>query len=236
MATVIQDLIKGSLRLIGAVDPGQNMEAQDAADGLEALNQLLDALALEKLAMVGLEQKSIAATGAQSYTVGPSGDISMTKRPVRLENATWRDVPGKLDIPATLITEDDWLAIPVKGVAGAPMAAVFYDPQFPLGVLNVYPQPTSGTLLFSFWTQISQVSLNTAISFPQGMERFLRYALAVELAPEFGKPVDAWLVEQAREAKAKIKQANIQPLIIDLDPALCSGAAIDVKGAFLAGE
>lgn len=36
-----RDMIQGALRLIGALQPGEDMTASEAADGLDSLNQML---------------------------------------------------------------------------------------------------------------------------------------------------------------------------------------------------
>ena len=52
---------------------------------------------------------------------------------------------------------------------------------------------------------------------PPGYSRALRYNLALEWAPEFGKPVDQTILMVANESKAEIKRQNTQPVYMVSD-------------------
>ena len=60
------------------------------------------------------------------------------------------------------------------------------------------------------------------MQFPRGYERALRYALAVELAPEFGKDVPDTVRKISRASKAVIKRLNSMPQIMQGDAAIAS--------------
>ena len=58
---------------------------------------------------------------------------------------------------------------------------------------------------------------------PPGYERALRYALAVELAPEFGKTPSPIVLSTAAESFGLIKSRNAQPQYLYFDATLTSG-------------
>ena len=55
-------------------------------------------------------------------------------------------------------------------------------------------------------------NLDTPIDFPPGYERFFRYNLAVELAPEFGKTPSDLVLANARQSKLEIESLNSTPV------------------------
>lgn len=90
---------------------------------------------------------SVVSTGANSYTIGPGGNINTTLRPNRLEAAFLRlltNPAGPLDQVdydmEVLQAREDYNRIPLKNLPSFP-TRVFYDPVYPLGVLWPYPVP-----------------------------------------------------------------------------------------------
>ena len=51
----------------------------------------------------------------------------------------------------------------------------------------------------------------------------LRANLAVDLAPEFGRPLDALILQSARESLADVKRANFPMVEVGIDVALTGG-------------
>jgi hypothetical protein len=77
-----------------------------------------------------------------------------------------------------------------------------------LGTINIYPTPTTGTLHIRSEKQLSQLpTLDTDLEFPPGWERALVYNLAIEIASEYGQPVDQASYQIAMDALNKIKTA-----------------------------
>ena len=77
------------------------------------------------------------------------------------------------------------------------------------------------TLVLDSWKPLSTLAaLTTSLSLPPGYERALRYALALELAPEYGRQVSEIVMAAAVESKAAIKRMNIAPAYLQVDDAL----------------
>jgi len=66
---------------------------------------------------------------------------------------------------------------------------------------------------------------DTLYDLPPGYARALRYNLAVELAPEFGRPLDPLVAGLAAESLATIKRANVRTVPVGVDAALIVDAA-----------
>lgn len=69
--TTANDLITGALRFINQYSPGESLAASDADDALQTLNDLLESLSTEQLAVFASNQNILNYTAGQyEYTVG----------------------------------------------------------------------------------------------------------------------------------------------------------------------
>lgn len=215
------ELIESSMRLIGAIATGETPTADEANDALDALNDMLEAWSLQRLAVYRSVQLSRALIpGQATYTVGPGGQFS-GDRPVRITSARVTLVPGQ-DEPIDVVTTDAWAAIAAKGQVDEVPRVVAFDPAFPLASVIFWPVPQQArTVTLVTDMQFSRIaSVSDEISFPPGYRRALRYALAVELAPEFGVQASETVVSIAVAAVADVKRVNGPALDAQYDPAL----------------
>lgn len=212
MATA-QTLIDRACRLIGALESGESATAAESADALVALNALIESWQTEKLFVYAMVDTALTLTPNDgSYTVGPSGNFNLTPRPPKIEDIYVRD--SDIDYPIQLVEMERWNVIPDKTVTSNIPQMAYYEPTLATGTLQLWPIPdTANSLHIVTWTTLSSLAaLGTTVTLPQGYERALTYALAIELAPEFGKEASATVVEIAREAKANIKRINNRPM------------------------
>ena len=71
ISTTALDLITGALRNINALEAGESPNAQDAADGLQVLNDLLESWSIDHLFIFSSTENILAWTpGQYQYTVG----------------------------------------------------------------------------------------------------------------------------------------------------------------------
>jgi hypothetical protein len=228
-----RDLIGRSLRLLGVLASGESLPADQASDGLDTLNDLLDAWRAERLTLFAQARTVTALTvGVASYTIGSGGTINVN-RPLWIDGATI--VVSGEEIPIRVYTRDEWRRIAQKTLSGQP-EGIFYNPTFPLGTVEVYPVPAESTSLVIYGPAealVSVASLDTAISMPPGWSKALRYALAVDLAPEYpavSSDAAQLILSQAVELKATIKRPNEAIEDMDIDPALRRrGAWFDIN-------
>lgn len=221
-----RDLVSASLRLIGALAQGESLEASEATDGLAALNRMIDSWSTEGLIIHVITQENplTLTAGDSTITMGASGDI--TTRPQSIESAIIRS--GSTDYPPMRkLSVDEYARISNKGVQGIPDS--FYDDGgHPQRTITFYPVP-AGTFQFVPFTKrplTTITSLDTTISLPPGYERALVYNGAVEIGPEYGRPLDPRIEAIAIESKAAIKRANHRPSYLRCDdiPAGSRGA------------
>lgn len=146
-------------------------------------------------------------TGAASYTIGVGGTFP-TERPTKITGAAIQ-AGSIVTRDLTLVTAEQWAAYPRKGVAGTFAQVLYHDGGFPTATVWLAPKPAAGTLeLYTYERLTAIASLSTVISFPDGYERALSAALGVELAPEYGRPVDGALQQKAEDAKTSIFGLN----------------------------
>lgn len=103
---------------------------------------------------------------------------------------------------------------------GSYSSGVWGEQAYQVNNLYLYPVPsTASTLtLYSRKALLQFDSLTTDINFPKGYERALKYALAVELAPEYQVSAGQDVIALAIAAKASLKRTNKRPLTLQIDP------------------
>lgn len=233
----VRDLIAGSLRLIGALDPSEAVDGQAAQDALQVLNELIESLNLEHLLNpTGVNRVDVTLVGGQQiYTIGTGGNFN-TARPVAIDKAFV--VISGVEYPVDVVNHDEWAAIPTKDLLGIP-EKLYYEPEYPLGKVYLYPKPESGySMAIWGWDRLAAFgSVNDAISLPPGYARMLRYNLAVELGIEWGKALKPEVAQIAIDSKAAIKRVNDVTPILTPDEAFRGGSSCGGGIApFLAGD
>lgn len=227
MATGL-DVVTDAMEMIGVAAPGEDLEAADANRGLIRLNNMIDSFNNESLTCFAIfEQSMLLLPGQNQYTIGPGGYVN-GPRPIRLvygPGCGYLLDPNHNRYPITVLPRDQWNQIwnLILTTSNLPNT-LFYDPQFPLGQLNVWPMPNIGgmTMYFDSYQQLSAFpDLFTDITFPPGYELMLKTNLAVHLKPYFREAqIDPDLRMQADESKGNVKRANIRQNLAVFDPEL----------------
>ena len=209
-----QTIIDRAARLVGGVSSGESCTADESADGLIALNAMLESWQIDKLdvyAFVDTAYSLVAATS--SYTVGPAGNFALTPRPYKIEECFVRY--AGIDSPVELLTAEQWFALTSKTDTATYPDRAYYEPTLPTGTLKVYPVPNAvSSLHIVTWQVVSSLAaLSTSIALPPGYERAMAYNLAIEWAgPEFVLPVSNDVRKIAVDSLAAIQRANHRPI------------------------
>ena len=228
------NIIKRSLRLIGAIASGEELAAHEQADGVEALNHMMDSWNTEKLNIYALVRNTFTLTGGQNpHTLGPAGDLD-APRPQRIDEGLVYLSGGTLgtnEVPLKVYDAAQWGAILDKTTSATP-SILYYDAAFPLGNVWLYSKPDAAYTLILYQEQmLAQVfmdSVGTDILLPPGYTEAIVHGLAIRLAPEYGKEIPLAVADGAVEGKARIKRANMKPLYIGCDAALVRPANWDI--------
>lgn len=222
MTTALQ-LITGSMRLIEAVESGEAPTTDEQTDALAVLNQLLDSWSIQGLAVYRREFSPYVTAASQArYGIG-AGEEWDGARPTAIAEA-YVTIDG-YDYGLRVLTDSEYASEPNKTLESSVPESIYYDPAYPDGRVYVVPVPDTALTITLVHDEAftALASVSTSLSFPPGYERALRYALAVELAPEFGKTPSPIVMRNADEAMGLIKARNIQPAFASFDTTLTGG-------------
>lgn len=219
------DLIKRSLRLIGAIATGETPSAAEQADALTTLNGLLSSWSTESLIIYEKTREEFDLVASQSsYTMGSSGDFDTTK-PVALLKVLLQQ--GTLELPIRILTLDERASLAVKGTESNIPHTVYAVWSHPLLTLKFYPVPsvTHKVVIYSEKEITALAGASTDVVLPAGYDDALTYNLALRLAPEYGRQTPGEIIELATETKANIKRRNIGMHYLQADPGSFSGGS-----------
>ena len=235
MAVTARDIIRGALRLNGALASGEAVPAAEALDGLETLNALMQSWSLESLIIWHLPRVLVPLEpGKAVYTWGPGGEI-LSHRPLRLETALLEETglggQSAYEWPISVWSHEEYTrGIAMKELPSTYVQGVYLEPAIPLARLHVWPLPTTSTtaLILYPWLPLNALpTLDDPWSFPTGYDRMLRVGLAIELSAEYGREVTPLLVAMLAEAKAAVKRQNTVIPTLGLDHAFSGRQAGD---------
>ena len=233
MATA-QDIIQDALEKLCVYGPGETMSDADASRGLALLDDMLDSWSNDSLACYTILQQSLVFVPGQfDYTIGPGGFVNST-RPLKII-----DQPGSAYVldgqgnqyQMDVITQMDWNLRGSRNTNSNFPDVLFYDPQYPLGVLNFDPIPNIGyTAYFSSYFQFTrEAGLTSPIILPPGYKLAIATNLAIEMIPYYGvtnlseREMNT-LERSAYRSLARVKRTNIRPSVAKYDPEILSKA------------
>ncbi len=218
--TTALDLITRSMKLAKVLSSGETPTAEEATDALATLNDILENWDTEPLSLwqtANFTGPTVA--GQATYTIGPAGNFNTT-RPSQIHDAyiTFSGV----DFDVAVVGQIEYNDISLKTQQQPIAEKLLYINDFPLGLITLWPVPSqilNLTMTFDrLLTQLADTA--TTINYPPGAAKALRYVLAIELATEFGSPIDPVLAALAADAKADYKRSNKQPVKARYDTAL----------------
>lgn len=226
--TTVSQLITRAGQALGYLGRNEVLSAADANDGLSALNSMLDSWAGENLASYAAQETSFPlVVGTQQYTIGSGGTINAT-RPDNVLQAYIVD-SNNLTYPMSVIPQDKWNGIGDKSITSQIPTTLFYDPQYPLGIINIFPVPLLAytVTINAILQQATFSSLPQSMIQPPGYERAYILNLAIEMmSAGFPCMLDAkalaTLYDNASQAKANLKRKNQKEVLANYDAAIVS--------------
>ena len=223
MYTTAQDHIIAAFRRCGNQRPGYVPQAELLTEALNEWNLLFDDWQTERNMgfSIPTEVYTITGLGSQNndngYTIGPGGDFN-GPRPESIVRANLRFAGSNppVYIPLQPISVEQWARLAVRQInAGTITNMFYYDPQFPLGVFNVYPQLTSGAIeLFQWQVLTVPATLGTTYTAPPGYRNAVIWSLAERLYPlvnhdmAIHKLSQEYVAGAAYEARQKLAWLN----------------------------
>jgi len=222
----VRDLLTDSLKELGVVALNQTPLPEDLFLMLHKFNLFIDDLNADKLSLYEVKRSlySLVALTA-SYTVGPSG-VWNGNRPEEIIRAGFVDTIANptdpLETDIRVLTDEEWAAESLKTMQSNLVTALWYQKDFPLGIVYVWPISIVAAKVALYHKELlSEVAettagLDTVLSLPPGYRRMLVTNLSVDAADVFEKDVSASLVAKAMQSMNRIKRANIRPGILQI--------------------
>lgn len=221
--TTARTIVTRALQVIGALVKGEAPSADEAVDGLTAMNMMVSgwsnysglvyARAWESFPIIG---------GVGQYSIG-TGQTFNTARPVAIVSSYVRQ--ATIDYPLYIIADENYAAIDNKNIGGIP-ENINFDNAFPVAQIRLYPVPSSPYTLFILSEkELTQFALDDNVSYPPGWEEALVYNLAIRLAPEYQQKVDPRVETLAKEGKQNIMLAVSRNRGIDAATADSNGVS-----------
>ncbi len=233
MATAL-DIITDALVTIGAYAVGDAINSADTTVCLSKLNDMLDSWSNESLAVIANQTQSFAMQpGVAAYTIGPTGTWGGT-RPIQIDASEGAvvviDNQGNLYL-VDVVEQDQWNLLGNKTIETSTYPdTLFYDAQYPNGIINLFPTPSSSfTLQFQSRVQLTDFgTLNTALSLPIGYKKALQDNLALEIWSIYkpdGTDPSRTMIGKAMQSKGNIKRTNLRANPAGFDASIGASSA-----------
>lgn len=231
MADTALSIITDAFQQMKVYAPGVTLADADAEYGLARMNEMLDEWSNQGLAcFANLEQSFPLQVGKQTYTIGTSGADITAPRPISVMTG-----PGSAYLmdsnsnryPVNVIEQDRWNTIGLLTITSSLPDTIFYDPQYPRGILNVFPVPLAAyTMYFDARLQLADfANLNAPFDLPPGYKAAIKNNLVIRLWPAYkqGDPTGL-LIGLATQSLADVKRSNIKQSPSAYDSAIVSKA------------
>ena len=237
--TTALDVLTDALMLCGVVAEGEAVPAAQAQHALRTLNRLLDTWRLDSLLVYAIDRQVVSTTAnVGTYTIGSGGTFNV-ERPVRIETAGLLDTTQTptLEIPLHVLTDEEYQDIRLKGLTSTYATWLYYQQDYPLGSVILWPTPTvARQLALYLWHPLSSIaSTATTIAWPPGVENAVLYNLAVHLAAAYRVALPAETQALAVSTLAAVQSQNSSSPVMHL-PAALYGSGSGGRWNYLTGE
>ena len=215
--TTGRDIVQRMLQKAGIVTKDESPAADELADGISALNAMVESWSCESAIVYATTKESFPlVSGVSEYTIGAGQDFD-TARPIFINGAYVRD--GNVDYQMSVVPDNMFLEnIQYKASQGLP-EYISYNNSSPTGVVRIFPTPsTSYTLFILSEKPTGTITADTVLQLPPGWERALIFNGAVEIGAEYGAQISQEIYEIAKQSKRNIKASALRNKTMDADP------------------
>lgn len=209
--TTAADQINGAMRLLNILDQDDTADSTQLANGLTALNQMIDSWNTEKLSVYATQDQVFTWPASTiSRTLGASGNF-VGNRPVQLDDSSYFiDTDTGVSYGFSIINQQQYDNIALKTATSTYPQAMFINMDYPDISMYLYPVPTKALEfhLISIDELTQPATSGTTLALPPGYLRAFRFNLAVEIAMEYGIQADPRIVRIADISKRDLKRIN----------------------------
>lgn len=213
---------------IGAIDPTETPDAQEAADIQAQANILIDSWNAEaRYVWANTFFTGLIIPNLQPHLIGPTGSLGFNQaagilqRPVKILDANLLlDALGgppwiaQTTTRLTVRIHQDkgkwWASKKAPGVASTTPSDMYYEPDWPNGSMFLWVVPqVAYPLELLLQTLLLQYQLNDTVTLPPGGLMSFVYSLAEMIAPDFDLPWTPGLEQLKRAALRRFTNLNI---------------------------
>ncbi len=226
-----RDIIYRALRKCGQLRPAASANDDLYQDGLNEWAMLVDSWAAERTMGFSIPdyQYAVKGPGSQSggngYLIGPTAQQAGNAndftgpRPESIvrANCVMTSVgPQPVYISMRPISAEEWASLSIRQIPAINVTSLFYyNPQFPNGVLNVFPPLTGNSIELFCWQALAAPVFPTDLySAPPGYLDAVIWSLAERLWPmctsqmAVNRVSHAYICGKAYEACQKVRMVN----------------------------
>ncbi|MFW2056277.1 hypothetical protein F4U02_13230 [Acinetobacter haemolyticus] len=192
----VRDLVHASARVIGVVASGENMTDAELNDAVSALNLMLGQWSSSRDYVYSSEDVVVQLNGSGQYEIDArliSEDAKLADEEIRIYRDIARNTPQN-SITYSKLPNGYILNVPA-GTRGLLTIQSLNSPQFPLRALD-------------------------EIVVPDEYYRAIKYALAIEIAPEYQLPITPDVQQHYQQAMRIMHRAQSTPTPIKPDSVL----------------
>lgn len=226
-----QDLILDALVEIGAYNPNDPLQPDDAQQGARRLNRILDSWAANRIFAYSQSFVSYTLTpnNPNPYLIGPNltapnfATPNAAPRPVRIDSISLilNNQTPAVDLPMNRRDKDWWANERVKGLTTSVPTDYYYEPDFPSGSIFFWPVPTYAYgVRCELWTELGQAPADLTQTFvaPPGYALGAMLTLAEHSCTPYTRPVPEDLPTRAAAARRRFESNNAKsPRIQSVD-------------------
>ena len=197
---VFNTIVYSALRKVGGYSSSDQPRAEQVADAVSELNDMLKEWQSEGLTWLRQFIYVTLVAAQASYDIGPTstdgvhaddGEVTdYLQRPVRVHDATRLDTNGN-EVPINSMSRSDYLAKTNKSSAGT-VVDYYYDPQRNNGKLFVWPTPATGVtdkIVLDVDRTIEDAGTDgttMTLDIPPDWINAVKWGLAARICPEYG--------------------------------------------------
>lgn len=225
------DICTSALLKARVIGVGNAPDADQINRSLSLLNDMLSLWSSQRWLTFHLLDFAVPATGAQSYSIGPNGDINVTVRPDRIESAYIRIINNgglPVDYPLDpILSREDYSRVALKTLQSQP-SAYFYDSDFPLG--RIYPLPIPKAALYELHVTTRVIMPQfptpaTTISLPPEYLHAIKWNLARLIRAEWGYPESSEINKIAQNGLNVVRSSNVQTPTLHMPAGMARGGS-----------
>lgn len=208
--TLQEGIVDPAFKLLGLIAAGRLMATWEYADALDAINALMDSTGVRGL-VYQITDELFSLTGPASYTMGPAG-VWATVRPLRIRAAMVL-AANLASKPVKIVDAEEFSQVFDRSAVGLFAQVLTCDYAAPAATIRLNPAPVTGSQLelWSVKPLTNFATITDVLALPQGYLEFLKYNLAVALAPAFA---DAKLTPETVQL-AQSTMAGLQTLAME---------------------